>query len=134
VFDLARENVIKVGAVAHPSLLKIPGDLGSLGQQSKAAILINSCDVDDQFPKEACEAADKLLGEGNYAPGYKRVHWDGCVHGFAVRGDLVSYHHFKYLKSHEIVYFVIKSDPNIKAGKEGAFKETVTWIKTYLSR
>ncbi|KIJ57133.1 hypothetical protein M422DRAFT_23237 [Sphaerobolus stellatus SS14] len=112
VFNLAQENVIKVGAVSHPSLLKRPDDIESLLAKSKAPILINSCDIDEQFPKEACELADNLLGDGKYAPGYKRAHWAGCVHGFAVRGDL--------------------SDPNVKAGKEGAFKETAAWIMKHL--
>lgn len=30
------------------------------------------------------------MGDGKFAPGYQRTYWDGCVHGFAVRGDLVS--------------------------------------------
>lgn len=90
MFNLAQENVIKVGAVSHPSLLQLPGDLETLIQKSKAPILINSCDIDQQFPKEACDMADKLLGDQKYKPGYRRVHWPGCVHGFAVKGDLVS--------------------------------------------
>ncbi|KAF8524575.1 alpha/beta-hydrolase [Hysterangium stoloniferum] len=112
VFNLAQEGTIKVGVVSHPSLLKMPDDLETLLAKSKAPMLINSCDVDGQFPKESCELADNLLGDGKYAPGYKRVHWKGCVHGFAVRGDL--------------------SDPLVKAGKEGSFKETAAWIKKYL--
>ncbi|KIJ57132.1 hypothetical protein M422DRAFT_238701 [Sphaerobolus stellatus SS14] len=81
VFNLAQENIIKVGAVAHPSL-------------------------------ESCEMADKLLGEGKYEHDYKRIHWPGCTHGFAVKGDM--------------------NDPNVKAGKEGAFKETAACIKKHL--
>ena len=84
VFNLAQDNVIKVGAVSHPSLLQMPGDLEKLLAQSKAPILINSCDIDQQFPAESCGIADKLFGEGKYVPGYKRVHWEGCTHGFAV--------------------------------------------------
>jgi hypothetical protein len=89
VFNLAQEGIIKVGAVSHPSLLKMPDDLQTLLAKSKAPILINSCDVDQQFPKESCELADSLLGDGKYAHGYKRVHWKGCVHGFAVSGFCV---------------------------------------------
>ncbi|KAF8592232.1 dienelactone hydrolase [Ramaria rubella] len=59
-----------------------------------------------------CVTADKLLGDGKYTPGYKRVHWEGCTHGFAVRGDM--------------------ADPKVKAGKEGSFKETAAWIRKYL--
>jgi dienelactone hydrolase len=86
VFNLAQENVIKVGAVAHPSLLQIPGDLEILQQKSKTPMLINSCDNDPQFSQEACGIADKIFGDGNYLPGYSRLHWPGCNHGFAVRG------------------------------------------------
>lgn len=53
-------------------------------------VLINSCPVDEQFPVEKALATDELLGNGQYKPGYERVHWEGCVHGFAVRGDIVS--------------------------------------------
>jgi hypothetical protein len=41
-----------------------------------------------------------------------REHFDGCSHGFAVRGDL--------------------SDPKVKAGKEGAFEKSVAFFKKYL--
>lgn len=57
---------------------------------SKAPILINSCEVDRQFPPEKQKVADDILGGGQFAPGYERTYWDGCTHGFAVRGDLVS--------------------------------------------
>jgi hypothetical protein len=78
--------VIKAGAVSHLSLLQIPHNFENLQQKSKTPILINSCDNDKQLPKEACEIADRILGEGKYEPGYKRVNWPGCTHGFAVRG------------------------------------------------
>ena len=42
------------------------------------------------FPLEAQAKADELLGDGKFAPGYKRPYWEGCTHGFAVRGDMVS--------------------------------------------
>ena len=64
-----------------------------------------------QFPIEAQAKADELLGNGKFAPGYRREFFEGCMHGFAVRGDL--------------------NDPKVKAGKEGAFKATVEWLKTY---
>ena len=57
--------------------------------QSKAPLLINSCEVDSQFPPEAQAKADLILGGGKFAPGYTRTYWDGCTHGFAVRGDIV---------------------------------------------
>ena len=79
---------------------------------SKAPLLVNSCTIDHLFPLEACDKADEILGGGKFAPGYKREHFEGCSHGFAVRGDL--------------------SDPKVKAGKEGSFKASVEWIKKYI--
>lgn len=70
-------------------------------------LLINSCTHDVQFPPEAAAQADVLLGDGKFEPGYKREHWEGCTHGFAVRGDT--------------------KDPVVKAAKEGAFKAIVKW-------
>ncbi len=57
--------------------------------EAKAPLLINSCTVDQQFPPEAQTQADEILGGGKFAPGYTRTYWEGCTHGFAVRGDLV---------------------------------------------
>jgi len=109
-FDLAFENIIKVAVVSHPSLLKVPEDLEKYATTSKAPLLINSCTVDQQFPLEASAKADEIFKD--FAPGYKREYFEGCAHGFAVRGDL--------------------SDPKVKAGKEGSFKASVEWIKKYL--
>ncbi|KAJ7764800.1 dienelactone hydrolase endo-1,3,1,4-beta-D-glucanase [Mycena metata] len=110
VFDLAFENIISVGAVAHPSLLEVPADLEKWAAISKAPLLINSCTDDSRFPHEAQAVADKVFA--NFAPGYKREYFEGCTHGFAVRGDL--------------------SDPKVKAGKEGAFKATAEWFLKYV--
>jgi hypothetical protein len=51
---------------------------------------VNSCEVDQQFPIEVQQLVDELLGNGAYKPGYARTFWEGCTHGFAVRGDMVS--------------------------------------------
>ncbi|KAG5634666.1 hypothetical protein H0H81_001210, partial [Sphagnurus paluster] len=112
VFDLAYDHVIKVAATSHPSLLQIPADLEKYASTAKAPLLINSCTIDPQFPADAQAKADEILGNGNFAPGYVREYFDGCTHGFAVRGDL--------------------SDPKVKAGKEGAFKSTVEWFFKHL--
>lgn len=68
--------------------------------------------MDQQFPPEASAQADEILGSGKFSPGYKREFFDGCTHGFAVRGDL--------------------SDPKVKAGKEEAFKAAVEWFLKHL--
>ncbi|KAH9479730.1 Protein AIM2 [Psilocybe cubensis] len=108
VFDLAFDNVIQASVVSHPSLLQVPADLEKYISTSKAPLLINSCTVDSQFPPESQAKADELFGDDKFAPGYKREYFDGCTHGFAVRGDM--------------------SDPKVKAGKEGAFKSAVDWF------
>ena len=41
------------------------------------------------FTPEVQAKADEILADGKFAPGYERVHWEGCKHGFAVKGDLV---------------------------------------------
>ena len=58
-------------------------------KEATAPLLINSCEVDAQFPIESQKVADEVLGNGQFAPGYERTYWEGCHHGFAVRGDLV---------------------------------------------
>ncbi|KAF8183230.1 Alpha/Beta hydrolase protein [Mycena galopus ATCC 62051] len=112
VLDLAFDNVIVVGATAHPSLFQVPADPQKYITSSKAPLLINSC-ADEQFTPEAQAETDEIFNSnGGFAPGYKRNYFEGCGHGFAVRGDL--------------------SDPRIKAGKEGAFKATVEWFIKYM--
>ncbi|KAH7926966.1 alpha/beta-hydrolase [Leucogyrophana mollusca] len=111
-FQLAFENITKVSVCAHPSALKIPEDLEKYAEMSKAPLLINSCTVDPPFPPEARAKADEILGGGKFAPGYQREYWEGCTHGFAVRGDM--------------------SDPKVKAGKEGAFLKSVEFLKKHL--
>lgn len=108
VFHLAFENKIKVAVANHPTLLERPTDFEKYLTLSKAPLLINSCTYDQMFPAEACAEADSILGGGKFAPGYKREHFEGCTHGFTIRGDL--------------------SDPKVKAGKEGAFKAKVEWL------
>ncbi|KAG6824248.1 hypothetical protein H0H93_002311, partial [Arthromyces matolae] len=110
VFDLAFEGLIQVSIGSHPSLLKVPEDLEKYRDVAKAPLLLNTCTVDTQYPLESQAKGDEILGK--FAHGYKREYFEGCTHGFAVRGDL--------------------SDPKVKAGKEGAFKASVEWIRAHL--
>ncbi|KAI0053183.1 dienelactone hydrolase endo-1,3,1,4-beta-D-glucanase [Auriscalpium vulgare] len=110
-FDFAFENAIAASVVAHPSALEL-GDLDKYATTSKAPLLINSCEVDKAFPPDKQAKADAVLGEGKFAPGYRREHFEGCEHGFAVRGDL--------------------SNPVIRKAKEAAFKNTVEWFLKHL--
>jgi len=109
---LALSNTSHVTVITHPGRLTWPEDLEKYRDQSKAPLLINSCEVDAAFPHEAQQQADAIFGEGKFAPGYKRTYWEGCSHGFAVRGDM--------------------NDPKVKAGKEGAFKATVEFFIQHL--
>ncbi|CDO69409.1 hypothetical protein BN946_scf184791.g4 [Trametes cinnabarina] len=108
---LALKNDSKVTVVSHPAMLRIPEDLEKYRDESKAPLLINSCETDPAFAQEAQAKADELLGGGKFASGYERTYWEGCTHGFAVRGDM--------------------SNPKVKAGKEGAFEATVKFFKKY---
>ncbi|KAJ6483241.1 Alpha/Beta hydrolase protein [Mycena sanguinolenta] len=112
VVDLAFDGVLKASALSHPSFLVIPDDLETYHNIAQAPLLINSCTVDQQFPLDAQAKADEILGGSKFAPGYHREYFEGCTHGFAVRGDM--------------------SDPKIKAGKEGTFKACVEWFLKYM--
>lgn len=112
VFDLAFDGAIKAAAVAHPSLLEVPSDFESF-KTTGIPLLINSCETDPMFPAEKQKASDEILGGGQpEAENYKRAYFPKCEHGFANRGDL--------------------RIPEVKAGKEGAFKNTVEWFLEYL--
>jgi len=87
VFDLAFDNVIRVSVVTHPSILK-PEDLDTYLEKSKAPLLVNSYEIDAQFPKEFAATTDEKFAK--FEPGYKRTYWEGCNHGFATRGDLTN--------------------------------------------
>lgn len=112
VFDLAFENITSVSIASHPSLLNLPEDLHTYFAKSKAPLLLNTCPIDGQFPPSAQAQADEILGEGKFKPGYQREFWDGCEHGFAVRGDL--------------------KNESVKRGMEGSFKASVEWFGRYL--
>ncbi|KIY60974.1 alpha beta-hydrolase [Cylindrobasidium torrendii FP15055 ss-10] len=109
VFDLAFDGVISVAVTAHPSLLEFPTDFEAYTSKATAPLLINSAEIDRLFPKEIHERVDAIF-EG-FKPGYKRTYFEGCKHGFAVRGDV--------------------SDPTVKAAKEGAFAESIKWLNEY---
>jgi len=69
-FDLAFDKVIKVAAVAHPSLLKVPEDL-EVGRFHYAhirapAILIVS--ISTGIQKDGCSSLDQLLRDGPDVP------------------------------------------------------------------
>jgi len=108
-FNPFTKDSIKAIAVAHPSLLKNPDDFEKY-RKTNVPLLINSCEIDQQFPLEIHAKVDEIFK--GFAPGYKREYFEGCTHGFAVRGDL--------------------SDPKVKAGKEGAFNATVLWLLEHL--
>ncbi|GJJ11185.1 hypothetical protein Clacol_005417 [Clathrus columnatus] len=110
--DPAPEPNPKVAATAHPSFLRVPEDQEKLLRLSKAPILINGAEVDQQYPIESQLKGDEILGSGKYEPGYKRIFWPGTTHGFAVRGDL--------------------NNPEVKMAKEGAFKATMEFFYEHL--
>ena len=80
------------------------------------------------FPHEAQAKADEIF-EGKFAPGYKRTYWEGCTHGFTVRGDMVS---AICTMSALCLLTPLQSDPKVKAGKEGAFTANVEFLIAHL--
>jgi dienelactone hydrolase len=82
-FDLAFDGVIKAAVVSHPSLLEKPADLEKYAK-TNVPLLLNTAESDEQFPVEAADQADGILGNGKFAPGYVRAHYPGTSHGFAV--------------------------------------------------
>ena len=93
--------------MVHPSYPKL-----QKYATTNVPLLINSCTTDSQFPLESSAIADEMFGGGKFAPGYKREYFEGCTHGFAVRGDM--------------------KDAVAQAAKENSFKATVKWIKEYI--
>ncbi|TDL25399.1 alpha/beta-hydrolase [Rickenella mellea] len=106
VFGLAIKNVTHVSVVAHPAAHIAV--IQKYKAVSHAPLLINWCEVDQAFPLESQKAVDEIMGDGTFAPGYERTYWEGCEHGFAVRGDM--------------------NNPKVKAGKVGAFKASVEFL------
>lgn len=99
-------------------------------EQAKAPLLINSCEIDAMFPREAQEKTDAILGGGRFAPGYARTYWEGCTHGFAVRGDMVR--HPLEDATASVADGPEQDDPRVRAGKEGAFRATVEFLRAHL--
>ena len=72
-------------------------------------MVFNTCETDNMFGPDAQKKADEILGEDK---NYERTYWEGCSHGFAVRGD--------------------PSDPKAKKGKDGAFEAAIKVLKEKL--
>jgi hypothetical protein len=82
------------------------------------------------FPKPFAEKADEKFA--NYAPGYRRTHYEGVSHGFAVRGDIVRERVFSLHCPEAHSGSHAQSKPIVKAAKEGAFKGSVEWLIKYM--
>lgn len=108
--DLACDGVADVVIVSHPSQL-VPKDFEPFAQKAKAPLLLEMGDQDVELTVQKQEQIDAILGDGKYAPGYKRECWPGCAHGFAVRGDPLAPQEFE--------------------GKKGSFDSSVAWLRKY---
>ncbi|KAG6848413.1 hypothetical protein H0H93_000408 [Arthromyces matolae] len=108
---LSQQNRIKVGTMAHPSLLTVPDDFLLLLNESHVPIQFNTAELDTAFTPALQTVADDILGFGRYHPGYNRTFFAGVGHGFAVRANL--------------------SDPVAKAAKEGAFFDAIKWLRAH---
>ena len=59
-------------------------------EKAKAPLLINSCEVDSQYPAEKQKIGDEVLGNGTMkGEGYERLYWPGCEHGFSVSRSML---------------------------------------------
>ena len=52
-----------------------------------APLLVNSCEIDQTFGSDKQAKAKELFT--HFEPGFSMPYFDGCTHGFAVRGDMV---------------------------------------------
>ncbi|KAI6101020.1 dienelactone hydrolase [Pisolithus croceorrhizus] len=109
--DLAIDQVVDVLIVAHPSQVQVPATFQTLAEKGKAAFLLELGSEDTELSASDQEEIDNIFGDGKYAPGYKCKVWDGCPHGFAVRGDMLDEQQF--------------------AGKAGSFEDSIAWLKQY---
>jgi len=85
--------------------------------KSKAPLLINSCEFDDPFPPSLAKTADEKFA--NFAPGYRRAHFDGVHHGFAARGDLVRCHVLHWVVLSQFYILAFRTTPRSKLPRKG---------------
>ncbi|KAI6101016.1 dienelactone hydrolase [Pisolithus croceorrhizus] len=109
--DLAIGQVVDVLIVAHPSQVIVPDTFQTLAERGKALFLLEMGSDDTAIPLLQQKEIDYILGNGKYAPRYKCDCWDGCPHGFAVRGDML--------------------DEQQLTGKTGSFVNSIEWLKQY---
>ncbi|KIK27154.1 hypothetical protein PISMIDRAFT_199985 [Pisolithus microcarpus 441] len=112
--DLACHQIVDVLIIAHPSQVKddYVNIFQNLADKGKAPFLFEMGSEDTELSVSDQETIDGIFcGDKPYAPGYKRKCWDGCPHGFAVRGDMLVEEEF--------------------AGKKGSFHDSIEWLKQY---
>ncbi|KIY65945.1 alpha beta-hydrolase [Cylindrobasidium torrendii FP15055 ss-10] len=109
VFDLGFDNVISTSIATHPSMLECPSDFEAYVSKSSSPLLLNTGGLDVYFPPKIYGTIDTIFD--GFAPGYKRTLYEGCAHGFAVRGDI--------------------RDPKVKQAKESAFEESIKWLRKH---
>ncbi|KAI5994328.1 hypothetical protein EDD15DRAFT_2387751 [Pisolithus albus] len=112
--DLACHQVADVLIIAHPSQVKDDylNIFQNLADNGKAPFLFEMGSEDTELSPSQQEEIDGIFcGDKPYPPGYKRKCWDGCPHGFAVRGDMLDEQQF--------------------AGKKGSFHDSIGWLKQY---
>lgn len=74
--------------------------------------------MDAQFPIESQKVADELLGNGQFAPGYERTYWEGCNHGFAVRGDMVRIHSISLVRAYVFIQRDGRTTRRLRLGRK----------------
>ncbi|BGP20500.1 hypothetical protein JCM10213_007657 [Rhodosporidiobolus nylandii] len=82
VVDLVFSETIKVGIVAHPSLLEVPKDIEELNKKPAYFLWLNALQ-DYMHTAEKQQQTREILKEN---PRHKHLDFEGG-HGFAIRGD-----------------------------------------------
>lgn len=102
--ELTKDGLADAGAIAHPSQLTED----SFKTVAKP-VLLSCAQVDNSFPLELRQAAEKILIENNAR--FELTLFSGVPHGFAVRGDL--------------------SNPLVKYAKEKVLSDQIVWFSQF---
>ncbi|KAI6097365.1 Alpha/Beta hydrolase protein [Pisolithus croceorrhizus] len=85
--NLAICQTVDVLIVTHPSRIEGMTIFQTLADEGKAPFLLELGSEDTELSPCDQQEIDSIFGK--YCHGYKRKVWDGCPHGFAVRGDML---------------------------------------------
>ncbi|KAF4996350.1 hypothetical protein FDECE_12494 [Fusarium decemcellulare] len=117
--DVSSRPLIDASYIAHPSSLKVPGDILESVRAFKVPLSMTLADQDFAMPKDkAIDLQVKMkqefgTGDGKDEVPYEIVMYDGCRHGFACRGN--------------------RSDPHVDECANRASMQAVNWFERFLA-